>query len=105
MKGSVTNEGVVAAGLTVTGGYTQSAKGELVLRGRPLKVGGAVRLAGALDFVGGAGDVGGLRRTITVLDHRRAREDGGHVQRAEGGRRVKLARHDVPDQLPGRRRQ
>jgi autotransporter-associated beta strand protein len=42
VKGSVTNDGVVAGGLTVTGSYAQGARGELVLRGRPLKVSGAV---------------------------------------------------------------
>ncbi|KPI18419.1 autotransporter-associated beta strand repeat protein [Actinobacteria bacterium OK074] len=50
--GGVTNDGVVSAGLTVTGGYTQSAQGQLVAGKRPLKVAGAVRLAGDLDLSG-----------------------------------------------------
>ncbi|MEW2045483.1 autotransporter [Streptomyces sp. NPDC005476] len=50
VHGSVTNEGVVAGALTVTGAYTQNDKGQLVLGDTPLKVGGKVALAGALDL-------------------------------------------------------
>ncbi|MEW1824629.1 autotransporter [Streptomyces sp. NPDC088196] len=66
VKGSVTNDSVVTTGLTVTGNYTQSAKGELVLRDKPLKVGGKVSLAGNLDL-----STAGTHpaRTITILNH------------------------------------
>lgn len=50
VKGAVTNEGVVAGGLTVTGAYTQNDKGQLVLTDAPLKVGGKVTLGGGLDL-------------------------------------------------------
>ncbi|MFI6492140.1 autotransporter [Streptomyces sp. NPDC050564] len=66
VRGAVTNEGVVAGALTVTGDYTQRAKGELVLRGKPLKVTGAVRLAGDLDLSDAATDPA---REITLLNH------------------------------------
>ncbi|MCX4765759.1 autotransporter [Streptomyces sp. NBC_01275] len=57
VKGAVTNDGVVAGGLTVTGDYTQSDQGQLVLKSSPLKVGGKVRLSGGLDLsAAGAAD-------------------------------------------------
>ncbi|MER7373844.1 autotransporter [Streptomyces lanatus] len=84
VKGAVTNDGVVAGGLTVSGDYTQSAKGELVLRDRPLKVTGAVRLAGSLDLASFAAAKEPARR-ITVVDHRgRARTTGTFAGLAEG---------------------
>ncbi|GAA4052987.1 autotransporter-associated beta strand repeat-containing protein [Streptomyces shaanxiensis] len=84
VKGAVTNEGVVATGLTVSGGYTQSAKGELVLRDGPLKVTGAVRLAGDLDLASAATATEPARR-ITVLDHQgRARTTGAFTGLKEG---------------------
>ncbi|MFE5814583.1 autotransporter [Streptomyces sp. NPDC056479] len=86
VKGTVTNDGVVAGGLTVSGGYTQSAKGELVLRDGPLKVTGAVRLAGDLDLASVAQAKAPARR-ITVLDHRgRARTTGTFTGLEEGGK-------------------
>nr|WP_086787124.1 autotransporter [Streptomyces caniscabiei] len=90
VRGAVTNAGVVVAGLTVTGGYTQTAKGQLVLRERPLKVSGAVRLAGGLDFAALA-DVGGPGETITVIDHRGKGATTGRFTGLREGARVKLA--------------
>ncbi|MER6121306.1 autotransporter [Streptomyces sp. NPDC001795] len=88
VRGSVTNEGVVAGGLTVTGDYTQSAKGQLVLHDGPLKAAGRVLLAGELDL----SDAGSRpAHEITVLDHGgRARIEGTFEGLPEGAR-VKLA--------------
>ncbi|MFF1295875.1 MULTISPECIES: autotransporter [unclassified Streptomyces] len=88
VQGSVTNEGVVAGGLTVSGNYTQSAKGELVLRDKPLKVTGAVRLAGALDLAA-AGT--GPARDITVLNHTGGSKTGGTFTGLKEGTKVRLA--------------
>ncbi|WP_405826745.1 autotransporter [Streptomyces sp. NBC_01390] len=95
VRGSVTNEGVVAGGLTVTGSYTQGAKGELVLRGRPLKVTGAVRLAGALDLsaVGPAAapaSVPASARTIPVLNHAGRAKTAGTFSGLKEGTALKL---------------
>ncbi|WP_330287011.1 autotransporter [Streptomyces sp. NBC_00576] len=89
VKGSVTNEGLVAGGLTVTGGYTQGATGELVLRGRPLKVGGAVRLAGAVDL-SAAGAASNPARTITVLNHTGRAKTVGAFSGLKEGTSLKL---------------
>ncbi|MFF4016357.1 autotransporter-associated beta strand repeat-containing protein [Streptomyces sp. NPDC001843] len=88
VKGSVTNDGLVAGGLTVTGDYTQHAKAELVVRGRPLKVAGRLRLAGALDMAA-AGTA--PAREITLIDNTgRARTTGTFDGLGEGDR-LKLA--------------
>ncbi|MFJ8629465.1 autotransporter [Streptomyces sp. NPDC093568] len=84
VTGAVRNEGVVAGPLTVSGAYTQSPKGELVLREGPLKVTGAVRLAGDLD-VASIAEAAKPARRITVLDHRgRARTTGTFTGLPEG---------------------
>ncbi|MFI7412201.1 autotransporter [Streptomyces sp. NPDC049627] len=84
VQGAVTNEGVVAGGLTVSGDYTQAAKGALVLRDGPLKVTGGVRLAGDLDLAAAAAATKPARK-ITVLDHRgRARTTGAFTGLKEG---------------------
>lgn len=88
VKGAVTNEGVVAGGLTVDGGYTQSAKGELVLKGGPLKVTGPVRLAGELDFSAAGTDPA---RRITVLDNKGASKTKGAFKGLKEGTRLELA--------------
>ncbi|MET8079910.1 autotransporter [Streptomyces sp. NPDC005303] len=88
VKGAVTNEGVVAGGLTVSGGYTQSTKGELVLGKRPLKVTGPVRLSGALDLAA-AGTA--PARGITVLDHKGSSKTTGAFKGLKEGTRLKLA--------------
>jgi autotransporter-associated beta strand protein len=88
VKGAVTNEGVVAGGVTVAGDFTQSAKGELVLGQRPLKVSGAVRLAGDLDL-SAAGTA--PARTITVLDHTGKVKTTGAFKGLKEGARLKLA--------------
>ncbi|WP_200301809.1 autotransporter [Streptomyces adelaidensis] len=90
VKGSVSNAGVVVAGLTVTGGYSQSAKGELVLREKPLKVSGAVKLAGELDFAA-LGAVGGPAEKITVIDHKGKGKNTGTFTGLREGAKVKLA--------------
>ncbi|MFE9452311.1 autotransporter [Streptomyces sp. NPDC006739] len=82
VRGAVNNDGVVVGGVTVQGAYTQSSKGELVLGKGPLKVSGAVRLAGALDL-----SAAGTRpaREITVLEHTgRGRTTGAFDGLAEG---------------------
>lgn len=88
VKGAVTNEGVVAGCVTVSGAYTQHAKGELVLGERPLKVGGAVRLAGDLDL-----SAAGTKpaRKITVLDHAGKSKTTGTFKGLAEGARLKLA--------------
>ncbi|MGW1951201.1 autotransporter-associated beta strand repeat-containing protein [Streptomyces sp. NPDC001920] len=84
VKGAVTNDGVVTGGLTVSGSYSQSARGELVLRDAPLTVTGAVRLAGDLDLASVTTAAGPAGR-ITVLDHRgRSRTTGAFDGLAEG---------------------
>lgn len=88
VKGAVTNDGVVAGGLTVSGAYTQSAKGELVLRERPLKVTGAVRLAGDLDLSAAGTDPA---RKITVLNHTGSSKTTGAFTGLKQGAKVKLA--------------
>ncbi|MDX3112810.1 autotransporter-associated beta strand repeat-containing protein [Streptomyces scabiei] len=50
VRGTVTNEGVVTGGLTITGAYTQHDEGQLVLAEAPLTVAGTVTLAGGLDL-------------------------------------------------------
>jgi autotransporter-associated beta strand protein len=88
VKGSVTNDGVVAGGVAVTGDYTQRAKGRLVLGDKPLKVAGAVRLAGDLD-VSNAGTR--PAREIKILNHTgRAKTTGTFADLKEGAR-LKLA--------------
>lgn len=88
VKGSVTNDGVVAGGPTVDGGYTQSARGEMVLGERPLKVTGPVRLAGALDLA-----AAGTRpeRGITVLDNKGGARITGAFKDLKEGTRLRLA--------------
>ncbi|WP_328501141.1 autotransporter [Streptomyces sp. NBC_00457] len=88
VKGSVTNDGVVAGGVAVTGDYTQRAKGQLVLAEKPLKVAGAVRLAGDLDV-----SAAGTRpaREITVLNHTGRAKTTGTFTGLKEGARLKLA--------------
>ncbi|MCX4704465.1 autotransporter [Streptomyces sp. NBC_01373] len=88
VKGAVTNEGVVAGGLTVSGAYTQRAKGELVLRDKPLKVTGPVRLAGDLDL-----SAAGTKpaREITVLSNTGRAKTVGAFSGLKEGTKVKLA--------------
>ncbi|WP_328421829.1 autotransporter-associated beta strand repeat-containing protein [Streptomyces sp. NBC_00443] len=89
VRGAVTNDGVVASGLTVSGGYAQSAQGELVLREGPLKVTGAVRLAGDLDLAAAATAPGSARR-ITVLDHRGRTKTTGTFTGLKEGEKLQL---------------
>lgn len=65
VRGSVTNSGRISGALTVSGGYTQRAGAQLTVGEKPLKVGGAVRLAGRLQV--NAGDEPG--KSITLIDH------------------------------------
>ncbi len=90
VRGSVTNAGAVVAGLRVTGGYTQTGRGRLVLRERPLKVSGAVRLAGELDFAA-LGAVGGPGEMVTVIDHTGKGGVTGTFKGLREGAKVKLA--------------
>ncbi|MFF4488655.1 autotransporter-associated beta strand repeat-containing protein [Streptomyces sp. NPDC001544] len=84
VKGSVTNDGLVAGGLTVTGDYTQHAKAELVFQGKPLKVAGRLRLAGTLDMADASA---APAREITLIDHGgRARTSGTFDGLGEGDR-------------------
>ncbi|MEU9366117.1 autotransporter [Streptomyces avermitilis] len=88
VRGSVVNEGEVGGPLTVTGGYAQHAKGTLVLGGKPLKVSGAVRLAGDLDLSAAGTDPG---REIRVLDHTGRTKTTGAFTGLREGAEVKLA--------------
>lgn len=92
VKGAVTNAGAVVTGLTVTGGYTQTKKGQLVLRAKPLKVSGAVRLAGGLDLAAPAA-AGGPGAKVTVIDHRGEGRNTGSFTGLREGAEVKLAEH------------
>ncbi|MEU6371968.1 autotransporter [Streptomyces sp. NPDC046909] len=99
VQGSVTNDGVVAGGITVSGNYTQSSKGELVLRDKPLKVTGAVRLAGDLDLAtAGAAETAAAAGAgaepadeITVLNHTGDSKTSGAFTGLKEGAKVKLA--------------
>ncbi|MFI6333645.1 autotransporter-associated beta strand repeat-containing protein [Streptomyces sp. NPDC050535] len=88
VAGSVTNAGQVVGALTVDGDYTQDAKGVLVLRAKPLKVTGAVRLAGDLDLSSAGTDPG---REITVLDHAGVRKTTGAFTGLREGAELELA--------------
>jgi autotransporter-associated beta strand protein len=88
VKGSVTNDSVVTTGLTVTGNYKQSAKGELVLRDKPLKVAGKVGLAGDLDLSAAGTHPA---RTITILDHTGKGSTTGAFKGLREGTKLKLA--------------
>ncbi|MFF4349571.1 autotransporter [Streptomyces sp. NPDC001530] len=88
VRGSLTNEGVVAGALTVTGDYTQHADGELVLRDKPLKVTGAVRLAGDIDLSEAATDPA---REITLLNHTGHEKTTGTFTHLPEGAALKLA--------------
>jgi autotransporter-associated beta strand protein len=88
VKGAVRNEGVVAGGLTVSGAYTQTAKGGLVLRDKPLKVTGAtVRLAGDLDLADAAHRTA---KKITVLDHQGRGKTTGTFSGLKQGAKLQL---------------
>jgi autotransporter-associated beta strand protein len=88
VKGAVTNDGVVAGGLTVSGGYTQSARGQLVLGKSPLKVTGPVRLSGDLDLAAAGTDPA---RRITVLDNKSGTKTTGAFKGLKEGTRLELA--------------
>jgi hypothetical protein len=88
VKGSVTNDSLVTTGLTVTGNYTQSAKGELVLGAKPLKVAGKVGLAGDLDLSAAGTHPA---RTVTILDHTGSGATTGAFKGLREGAKLKLA--------------
>lgn len=88
VQGAVINDGVVVGGLTVSGGYTQHPKGELVLADSPLKVTGPVTLAGDLDL---AAVGSGPARSITVLDHKGTAKTTGAFKGLAEGTRLALA--------------
>ncbi|MFJ8106319.1 autotransporter [Streptomyces sp. NPDC096132] len=90
VRGSVTNEGVVTSGLTVSGDYTQNGQGHLVLGERPLKVGGRVRLAGGLDLSAKA-EAEEAAKEIAVLDHTGRGAVSGTFEGLREGAEVKLA--------------
>ncbi|MFF5308923.1 hypothetical protein [Streptomyces massasporeus] len=87
VSGAVTNDGTVTTGLTVNGPYTQSPKGSLVLRNKPLTVTGRVRLAGDLDVSSAPPGT----PEITVLDHRGKGRTSGTFTGLKEGARLKLA--------------
>ncbi|WP_371668455.1 autotransporter [Streptomyces sp. NBC_00289] len=88
VRGAVRNEGVVTGGLTILGDYSQHALGELVLHKAPLKVSGAVRLAGGLDL-----SAMGTKpaRRVTVLDHTGRSKTTGAFSGLKEGAKLKLA--------------
>ncbi|MEV5843894.1 autotransporter [Streptomyces sp. NPDC051985] len=88
VRGAVTNDSLVASGLTVQGDYTQHRRGELVLRKAPLKVTGRLALAGSLDL----SDAGtSPARHITVIDHTGTARTTGAFDGLPEGTEVKLA--------------
>ncbi|MFF7124556.1 autotransporter [Streptomyces sp. NPDC008240] len=88
VQGAVTNDGLVASGLTVTGDYTQHARGELMLRERPLKVAGRLRLAGSFDLSA----VGAHPAPeITVIEHGGRSRTTGAFGGLPDGARLELA--------------
>nr|WP_237524435.1 autotransporter [Streptomyces sp. SID5643] len=90
VSGAVTNAGTVTTGLSVDSPYTQSPKGTLVLRDKPLTVTGRARLAGRLDVPAASL----AAREITVLDNKgRARTSGTFTGLGEG---ALLERADAP---------
>ncbi|MDG4861381.1 autotransporter, partial [Streptomyces sp. T-3] len=92
VQGAVTNTGVVAGGLTVSGDYTQTTRGELAVGERPLRVGGTVRLDGSLDLPAAATRKG-APKSITVVNHTgRAKTTGTFTGLKEG---AKLKRGDT----------
>ena len=88
VRGAVTNDSLVASGLTVKGDYTQHRRGELVLRDKPLTVTGRLALAGALDL----SDAGtSSARRVTVIDHTGTARTTGAFDGLPEGTEVKLA--------------
>ncbi|MFG2934688.1 autotransporter [Streptomyces sp. NPDC048282] len=90
VRGAVTNDSLVASGLTVKGDYSQHRRGELVLRDEPLKVTGRLALAGALDL-SDAGTAPAPARRITVIDHTGTARTTGAFDGLPEGTEVKLA--------------
>ncbi|MFF4572985.1 autotransporter [Streptomyces sp. NPDC001410] len=88
VRGAVTNDGLVAGGLTVAGDYTQHAKGKLVLRERPLKVAGRLRLAGSFDLSAAGAHPA---PEITVIEHGGRSRTAGAFGGLPEGARLKLA--------------
>ncbi|MGY4737432.1 autotransporter-associated beta strand repeat-containing protein [Streptomyces sp. ATMOS53] len=88
VTGAVANEGVVTSGLTVTGAYTQSDKGQLVLGKAPLKVAGKVSLGGGIDLSAATGTT--PRREITVLSNTGRTSTSGAFDGLREGADVKL---------------
>ncbi|MGH1556613.1 hypothetical protein ACRAWF_47255 [Streptomyces sp. L7] len=72
----------------MTGNYTQSAKGELVLGAKPLKAAGKVALAGDLDLSAAGTHPA---RTVTVLDHTGDAPTTGSFTGLREGSKLKLA--------------
>ncbi|WP_328827847.1 autotransporter [Streptomyces sp. NBC_00252] len=88
VKGAITNDGLVTSGLTVTGDYTQSVRGELVLGAEPLKVAGKARLAGDLDLAAAGTHPA---RTVTILDHTGRAPTTGVFTGLREGAKLRLA--------------
>ncbi|MFJ3892300.1 autotransporter [Streptomyces sp. NPDC090083] len=88
VQGSLTNDGLVTTGLSVAGDYAQSARGQLVLGAEPLKVAGAVGLAGDLDLSAAGAHPA---RTVTVLDHTGHAPTTGAFRGLREGAEVQLA--------------
>ncbi|GAA2574622.1 autotransporter-associated beta strand repeat-containing protein [Streptomyces roseoviolaceus] len=88
VEGALTNEGTVTTGLTVDGPYTQGPRGSLLLRDKPLKVSGAIRLAGDLDVSAARNRPA---REITVLDNKGGSKPSGSFTGLKEGARLKLA--------------
>ncbi|MFE1883444.1 autotransporter [Streptomyces diastatochromogenes] len=91
VRGAVTNDGLVTGGLTVAGDYTQRRKGELVLRERPLKVTGGLRLAGSFDMSAAGTDPA---PEITVVEHGGRSRTTGAFDGLPEGAELKLADTD-----------
>ncbi|MEH0627173.1 autotransporter [Streptomyces stelliscabiei] len=93
VKGAVTNAGAVVTGLTVTGGYTQTKKGQLVLRAKPLKVSGARCGWPAVWTSRHRPAAGGPGAKVTVIGPRGEGRNTGSFTGLREGAEVKLAEH------------
>ncbi|WP_328774027.1 autotransporter [Streptomyces sp. NBC_00286] len=92
--GAVSNTGTgkVSGGVTVTGDYTQGGGGQLTVKDRALKVGGALRLGGKLVVEPASAPAGTPSKTVTVIDHTGKAKTKGTFKGLKEGAKVKLGK-------------
>ncbi|MGI5193972.1 autotransporter [Streptomyces sp. CA-288835] len=92
--GVVTNtgRGKVSGGVTVTGDYTQGGGGQLTVKDKALKVGGALRLGGKLVVEPTSAAAGTPSKTVTVIDHTGKAKTKGTFKGLKEGAKVKLGK-------------